>query len=318
MAQKSEDEGLTQAPWSSGRDSTPSSESNSASAFAALRGFRPVLICMTGPRKSARFKIEKNEVVLGRSPSCDFVVDESAASRRHARILYENWDRPMEKPVCRIEDLESRVGTELNGKTITGVVTLRERDRIRIGRTLMGYFVRDAAELLHDEALYAHAMKDPLTGLDNRQQMTAHLKRLLDRARRQRGSVALLIADVDHFKNVNDTLGHQAGDEALRHIATMMQFCIREKGAIARWGGEEFALAIADVEPDQVHAIAERIRLSVENNPFKREGSDVVLTVSLGIGLFREEDSIESLFQRADQGLYSAKQTGRNRVVLVP
>lgn len=315
MAQRNEDEARTQAPWSTGSDSS-SSESPLPSLVQVPQGFRPLLICMTGSRKGVRFKLEKKQTILGRSRLADFPLDESAASRRHARITYENWDRPLEPPICYIEDLESRNGTELNGRPVDEVMRLKERDRVLIGRTLMGFFVRDAAELMHDEFLYENAMKDPLTGLDNRQQMSAHLKHFIARALRRKTEFCLLLIDVDHFKNVNDSHGHHVGDEALKHLAVLLQSSIRETDFVARWGGEEFVVGMTDASMEHATTLAERIRLGVEKNPSRLETLVIPMTVSIGVGVLQEGDTLESLFQRADRNLYAAKDGGRNRVVV--
>ena len=281
-------------------------------------GFRPVLICMTGSRKGARFKIEKKHTIMGRSRLSDFPLDETAASRRHARIIYDNFDKPQEQPVCFLEDLESRNGTEINGKEVTDLVPLKERDRIMIGHTILGYFVRDTAELLHDEFLYENAMKDALTGLDNRQQMTAHLKHFTARANRRRTEFCMLLVDVDHFKSVNDTYGHHIGDEALKYIARLMQEQIRETDFIARWGGEEFAIGVSDSTLESAAVLAERLRECLETHPLQIEGNLITLTVSIGATHLQEGDTVDTLFQRADKYLYEAKEAGRNRVVSGP
>lgn len=276
--------------------------------------FRPVLICLSGIQRGQRKALTTASLTIGRSHVCDWQIDDASASRRHLIIRYLNYNNPQEMPRCTAEDLKSRNGTQVNGVDIEGEAPLNERDRILVGSTVIGLFVRDEAELSHDEAMYFSATSDVLTGLDNRRQLREHLKHQLARARRQNHQIAFLLLDLDHFKSVNDRYGHDVGDEALCHVASLLKKSCRESDLVARWGGEEFALCLPDTTPDHALALAERIRQSIEMSPLYINGHVVQMTACLGGTCYRPGDDSDTLFQRADQMLYRAKNAGRNRV----
>jgi len=279
------------------------------------RMFRPVLICLSGPLRGQRKSITASETIIGRSSSADWQIDDTAASRHHARIDYENWTEPHEMPRCFVEDLGSRNGVELNGRPIKRREQLRERDRVLVGSTLVGFFVRDEDELRHDDSLYISATRDMLTGLDNRRQLREHLRHHLARAERYDFPISFLLLDLDHFKGVNDKFGHDVGDEALCHVAEVLKRGCRDSDLVARWGGEEFAICLPDTPMEHAEALAERLRRQIECGEFLADGVRVPLSASIGGASFRKGDDADTLFQRADQMLYRAKNRGRNRVV---
>lgn len=162
------------------------------------------------------------------------------------------------------------------------------------------------------------AMTDQLTGLYNRRYMARHLETLLPGLANSGKSLAFLIMDVDHFKRVNDTYGHDVGDEILREFARRIGTNIRGHDLACRFGGEEFVVIMPDTEPQMAYTVAERLRASVEGAPFpiSRAPGGLNITVSIGIaGAGGANDTADALLRRADQALYRAKHTGRNRVV---
>ncbi|MFN2616523.1 MAG: diguanylate cyclase [Thermoleophilaceae bacterium] len=158
------------------------------------------------------------------------------------------------------------------------------------------------------------ALRDPLTDLLNRRGFDQSFDLELERARRARGPLSLVAADIDHFKRMNDELGHAAGDDALRRIADAMRIAKRRFDTAARVGGEEFALLVPDTDEHGAYMLAERVRAEVERAFAAR---DVALTLSLGIATFPlHGQSAEALAAAADQALYAAKRLGRNRAVI--
>lgn len=280
--------------------------------------FRPVLICTNGPQRGRRFKLEQLETVLGRSREADFLIDDHGASRKHIKIIYENFQNPKEQPQCFLEDLQSRNGTELNGKAVKTRMKLEERDRIMIGRTTVGYFYRDEGELMQDESLYENATRDPLTGLDNRRHFLSLVKHYFAKSSRRQIEFSLLLADVDRFKSINDTYGHQVGDEALRHLSRVIIAVCRDSDLIARWGGEEIAIGLPDTVAKDALLLAERLRVNVERSPLATGETKVPMTISIGVTSLQENDNLDDLFARADKHLYEAKKAGRNRVIATP
>jgi diguanylate cyclase (GGDEF)-like protein len=157
-----------------------------------------------------------------------------------------------------------------------------------------------------------------LTGVANHRELEAYLDRELLRARKAGEPFALMICDLDHFKEINDTVGHPAGDAVLRHLTRRILVpAVRPRDLVARYGGDEFVLVLRGADSRAALAVAERIRKTVETQAVILDGRAVSnLSVSLGIAIFpRDGETREALVQAADQALYVAKRTGRNRVV---
>jgi two-component system cell cycle response regulator len=163
------------------------------------------------------------------------------------------------------------------------------------------------------------AITDQLTGLHNRRYMSRHLDNLVSGAQKTGKPLAFLIMDIDHFKSVNDTHGHDIGDEVLREFASRISANIRGIDLACRFGGEEFVVVMPDTDMDFASTVAERLRKSVETNPFviSRAPGKLNVTISIGIAAsLNNGDTAEALLHRADQALYRAKREGRNRVIL--
>jgi two-component system cell cycle response regulator len=147
--------------------------------------------------------------------------------------------------------------------------------------------------------------------------MTMHLEQSLEQAVRHERNLSVLIADMDHFKSVNDTHGHDAGDAVLRQLADRIRSAVRGADIPCRYGGEEFVVIMPDTDLDAASVVAERIRKRVEGEPFRLpDGRMIDRTISVGLGaLMGPNDTCDILLKRADDGLYEAKSSGRNRVV---
>jgi len=162
------------------------------------------------------------------------------------------------------------------------------------------------------------AVTDGLTGLHNRRYLDSHLATLFDRARNRRRPLSLMITDIDRFKSINDTWGHDAGDDVLREFATRLRQNVRGIDLACRMGGEEFVVVMPDTEAHIAEKVAERIRAQVAQTPFSIgvDGKAVDVTVSVGVAAMGwAQDSVEAMLKRADLALYEAKNGGRNRVV---
>lgn len=153
---------------------------------------------------------------------------------------------------------------------------------------------------------------DPLTGAANRRRFDERLQEELDRCQRTSGGLSLALADVDHFKQVNDDFGHLAGDAVLKALVVVMQAGTRAYDLVARWGGEEFVILLPDTESALAVDVADRIRLAFGDETVPAVSRPI--TVSFGIAAARPGDSAETLLARADAALYRAKEDGRNRV----
>ena len=160
------------------------------------------------------------------------------------------------------------------------------------------------------------ALVDPLTGLNNRRFLENHLATMIENARSRRAPLSLMILDIDHFKRVNDTYGHDCGDEVLKGFADRLRAIIRGGDLLCRLGGEEFVIVMPNVGLDLAGKIAERARIAIQEDPISgnRDGVAIPITVSIGLAERGASGDADSLYQRADRALYRSKSDGRNRV----
>jgi two-component system cell cycle response regulator len=189
---------------------------------------------------------------------------------------------------------------------------LRARVRTQLRRLLYTKRLRDLVNSAVELAVI-----DPLTGLYNRRYLDAHLRSVVERAITADKSVCVLLFDIDHFKDINDTYGHDTGDDVLRDFSERLRRGVRGIDLIARYGGEEFVLVMPETDASFAAAVAERLRCDVEKVGFTtRAGERFPVTVSIGLAEWQgHSDSAETLIKRADAALYAAKRAGRNRVV---
>ncbi|HMQ29284.1 MAG TPA: diguanylate cyclase [Chloroflexaceae bacterium] len=190
---------------------------------------------------------------------------------------------------------------------------------------LLDLFARQAATALQNARLFEEvrqlARTDPLTGLANRRHFFELAQRELERVRRVRGTMAVILLDIDHFKQVNDTFGHQSGDTALRAVADLLREGLRAADVSARFGGEELVVLLPDTDLVQATAVAERLRQVVSALSLSTERGTLSLTASFGVAAVADEQpgiSLDALLARADEACYTAKSYGRDCVVAWP
>ena len=197
------------------------------------------------------------------------------------------------------------------------IIPLISKLRRPIGKILILHEVTEQRELT--EQLRALATLDGLTGVYNHRHLMALCQKELDRARRHGRPVTLLLADLDYFKQINDTHGHQAGDEVLREVAAVFQTNLRSSDILGRYGGEEFAVLLPETPPEFGLELADRIRADLASRTIRYGDTDITITASFGVSGGHFDDSnpgtLTELFQQADNMLYKAKDSGRNRVV---
>lgn len=171
---------------------------------------------------------------------------------------------------------------------------------------------------LRNAILYRHALTaaltDPLTGVNNRTAMNSALVRETELARRHGNALSLITADIDHFKQVNDTYGHLAGDYVLKAVAEALTDCTRRTDILFRSGGEEFLILLSNTGKQGALLLAERIRSTIESCELVYGDHRIAVTASLGVACFSKGDNSEGLFEKADSALYAAKSAGRNCV----
>jgi len=266
------------------------------------------LIPLLGTGISGMRVITRAETVIGRQPGVDVLVRDPRVSREHCKIVISD-SGPM------ILDLDSRNGTFVNDMPVKRA-PLNDGDLVRVGDMIFRLRYIDRVELERQEELYRRATRDGLTGLHNRQYLMERLGEELARGRRHQFSVSLLIADLDHFKQVNDRLGHPAGDRALVVVSGILRDNVRNDDTVARYGGEEFAVLAPFADTPGAGILAERLRSLIERNEWSKGAGRMPLTVSIGTASFpADADAASDLVHKADVALYRAKRNGRNRVI---
>jgi diguanylate cyclase (GGDEF)-like protein len=189
-------------------------------------------------------------------------------------------------------------------------------------RLLVGRRILDLQDELVSarESMRHDATHDGLTGVMNRREIIAMLERELERARRERRPVGVILGDIDHFKSVNDTLGHLFGDEALRQVSRRLQSEIRVYDGVGRYGGEEFLMILPNCDLPSALQRANDLRESVAKTPVQYSGEERTITMSMGVAASNCEgkNEVETLLKQADAGLYAAKEKGRNRTEHAP
>jgi diguanylate cyclase (GGDEF)-like protein len=170
---------------------------------------------------------------------------------------------------------------------------------------------------LHYEAVKNLSLTDEMTNLHNYRSFISRLKEEINRSKRNKTDLSLVILDIDHFKNYNDTLGHQAGDEALREVGKVLRKTVRDEDIVSRYGGEEFCIIFPGIAKEGIKNLCERIRLKIEKHKFYKEKVQPTgqLTISLGGASYpKDANDMHGLIQRADEALYKAKHLGRNQM----
>lgn len=293
---------------------------------AEVRSKHAYLTVMAGARAGEMFRLDRDETVLGRGPQSTIHLDSDGVSRRHARIVRQGGD------VFVLEDLGSTNGTFVlggDGQEEPRVTfrRLAPGDRIQVGtEVILRFSVLDDMEAQLQQQLYESAVRDPLTKAYNRKHFQERLRSEIAHALRHTAHLSLVVLDIDHFKRINDTWGHPAGDAVLRALSAAIMKAIRIEDVFARIGGEEFTLLARGIDIHHALAFAERLRKGIErlSVPWNTETGEIRITSSLGVAALAEiavdpsgPKSVDGdqLFARADQRLYAAKNGGRNQVV---
>jgi two-component system cell cycle response regulator len=261
------------------------------------------LIIIRGTPQGHRFFISEQEMVMGRDPSTTISINDQSISRKHAKV------NKVADGKISLTDLGSANGTQINGKKLAPneTVTLK-------------YLPAGELEILFYGNLGNAAHSDPMTGIYNKGYLTEALEAEFKRTRALKGHLTLVFFDLDHFKNVNDTYGHDAGDYVLKEFTSMIKTkYVRPKDVFARYGGEEFVLLLPNTAVQEGAQIGEKIRAMAAAHAFMYEGKKLPVTSSVGVAeLTASMESSTALLKTADQSLYVSKQTGRNKVTIAP
>ncbi|MDQ3035246.1 MAG: GGDEF domain-containing protein [Myxococcota bacterium] len=268
-----------------------------------------VVIYSSDPRQfGKRYVLEKDTLTIGRGQENVIVLDNDSVSRRHCRIERRNtfW---------YVVDLESTNGTYVNDDLVKEY-QLRRGDQVKVGDTIMKYLSGADVEAQYHETIYRMTIVDGLTGAHNKRYLLETLEREIPRSRRHARALAAVMFDIDHFKKINDTYGHLAGDYVLKEIATLVKSRLRPDDIFARYGGEEFCALLPETPVAGAGAIAEDLRRRIAERRFVFETEAIPVTVSLGAAELGSEMDVTGFLKAADEKLYEAKRGGRNRVCI--
>jgi diguanylate cyclase (GGDEF)-like protein len=287
--------------------------STSDSAVDSQAGDQLLLITMRGNNVGEIFPLDLKLplIIIGRDDTSHIPIVDAEISRQHAGLRYE----PSEERLILV-DLNSSNGTFANEVRVDGEATLRVGDKVRLGNSTILRVTRSTEpEAMYAKQMYQAVLRDGLTGAFNRRYLDDRIKTEIAFAERHSEPLALLLLDLDHFKDINDVFGHQAGDTVLKRFVELLQQQVRIEDVVARYGGEEFAVLCRETAVDQAMVLAERLRKAVDEFPFEHEGVPIPATVSIGVSniLDRPKITPEGLVEAADKALYAAKEGGRNQ-----
>ncbi|MBL8920691.1 MAG: GGDEF domain-containing protein [Myxococcaceae bacterium] len=266
------------------------------------------LVVIYGQELGRKYDLEDGKTIIGRSSKSDIQIDHDSVSRQHVRVTVEDGR-------VEIEDLGSTNGTFLNDESLAGRVALRTNDLVKVGRTVFKFIAHNNIEAAYHDEIYRLTTVDGLTQVHNRRSFDEVIERELSRCRRYGRTLSLVLIDVDHFKKINDTFGHLAGDAVLKEVASAIKKRIRKEDHLSRYGGEEFAVLTPEIDLKGARAMAEKLRRMIEKHEFSFDDEVIPVTISCGVGtLGKKGDTSAALVQRADEKLYEAKAAGRNQI----
>ncbi|MBI4859511.1 MAG: GGDEF domain-containing protein [Candidatus Riflebacteria bacterium] len=281
---------------------------------------RPLLIptiqVIEGPRVGSlhRFRPnEENSLTVGRTTDSQFVLAHPTLSRCHAKLT---WMRVGTEFHMLVEDQQSTNGTTVNGKKVDAEF-IKDGDRLNLGDVVLRFQMLSPVELAERDRLIAKATQaeqDTLTGLGTRSYMLEQIPKLFTECENRGIPLSLLVLDLDHFKRVNDTLGHQVGDAVLRSAGRIVVTQIRASDTAIRYGGEEMVVFLPGSPVAGARLVAERLRCAIGAFDASTISPGLKITVSVGVAQRLPGEAFEQFFHRADSALYRAKSSGRNRV----
>jgi two-component system cell cycle response regulator len=272
---------------------------------------RAYLVVLAGASVGEMYKVEGDKTIIGRGQKAQIRLFDDGISREHAQILIEGGR-------IILQDLGSTNGTFCNGLKVDRR-ELVDGDKILVGSTtILKFTYHDNLDEVFQRQMYESALRDGLTKAFNKKYFTDRLESEFTFAARHTSPLALVLFDLDHFKKVNDTHGHQAGDHVLTEVSTLLSAALRAEDVFARYGGEEFAVICRGSDTNQAQVVGERLRKAVEGHQFVYEGTHIPVTISVGIAVLPNRDvkDANDLVALADQALYKSKNAGRNRVTI--
>jgi two-component system cell cycle response regulator len=248
---------------------------------------RAYLVVLAGMSRGQMFKLDQTRAIIGRGPEAGIRLADEGISREHAAVQITG-DK------VTVQDLGST--------------------------TILKFTYHDRLDEQFQQQMYESALRDGLTKVFNRKHFDDLLNKEFAFASRHVAPLALLFIDLDHFKNVNDTHGHPAGDFVLSEVSGVLASAIRSEDVLARFGGEEFCVLCRGTDGNGARELADRLRLEIEQRRLVYGGKIIPVTISVGVAALPDPTVLQAaaLLAAADKALYQAKRSGRNRVVLAP
>ncbi len=258
-----------------------------------------------------RFVLDTSPTKVGRGADNEIVLDGDSVSRRHAHFEKRAQD-------WMLIDLGSTNGTYCNDEQIAHDVTLKNGDRVKVGPTIFKFLSGADVEAQYHEEIYRLTIMDGLTQIYNARYLYEALEREIIRGRRHERDLSIVMFDIDHFKRINDSMGHAAGDEVLKEVSRRLKMDLRPYDVVGRYGGEEFLIILPGCELAVGARRADEIRNLVAKDPICTPLGTTSATVSMGVTVTSpgRDHSVSDLLHEADVSMYAAKKNGRNRVEL--
>jgi diguanylate cyclase (GGDEF)-like protein len=260
-----------------------------------------------------RFILENDRAGIGREVGNDIPLNDGKTSKFHCEISILRSGKSIDQII--IKDLASTNGILVNGKPVIQA-TLKAGDKIQVGDTLLQLNYSDAIEKEYHAKLFNFAARDALTGLFNKRFIINELENHFRIARRSHRPFSIIMIDIDDFKQINDRYGHQAGDDYLKQLAVLFVSSLRDQDIIGRIGGEEFLAILPETALDGALQLAIRIRQNIEEFVLHLHDAAIRTTISSGVSQYEAKfTDVKEFLDLADQALYEAKKSGKNKVM---
>lgn len=276
------------------------------------------LVQYSGAKLGKRYPLTETVNIVGRSPTVQVVIQEASVSRQHAQFVLIGDQ-------VAVEDLGSSNGTFLNDAPVKQQTPMKDGDIVRLGTVLLKFFAHDNVDSVMHDKIYQMATIDAGTKIFNKQYLLDALESEFKYSVTYNRELSIIYYDLDKFKPVNDTYGHNAGDYILRESAALVKAAVRKDDILGRFGGEEFVIVLPNTNKSTAAELAERIRQKHEAHGFVidfNDGGQIkkvnhTQTISLGVEqLHPELKTPKDLLEAADKKLYHSKSTGRNKVTI--
>lgn len=274
----------------------------------------PSIIVLVGPAGyvGKQWLLTKPSFTIGRAVECDVYIADNSLSRSHANIVMSDYK-------VSILDLGSTNRTQVNGVMLPPMQekALSNNDQIKAGNVVFKFLEKGNLESVSNQEVFEKAQKDALTGAYSKGALLEKGPEVIKRSEALLEPLSVITFDIDHFKKINDNFGHPGGDYVLKELGQLMQSkLVRSNDYFARYGGEEFVLILQATTLKTASEVAERVRQTVESNLFIYQNKPIKVTISLGVALRRPNENWDKVYERADQALYTSKESGRNRVTV--